>query len=298
MARNRFIFSLVMASGAALAAGGCDTTGNAGGAPGATPGKADGVGGAATFFIYDNGTRCLASPCPSLTAVPPSGEPFEVADLQLPESVSEDAVDDLPVGIRVAGAVEEGSWERGDAGTVVHVQEVYGEAPEFVAFETGKQCLSAPCASITAIRGDGHTEPVAGVDLAPLRLPMHEQLAVAENVAVGRVAVRGHVFRGGEAGPMLLVTEIAGSVAPVSVEASGKVCVTAPCPRFTVTRAGGERVEVAEVDLTMIAPSGAEEDEILADFESGAEAQGWVARGEWGPGAAGNRLIVTALAPY
>ena len=75
------------------------------------------------------------------------------------------------------------------------------------------------------------------------------------------------------------------------VFANGVVCITAPCPSFTVVTPDGASLPVADVVL----PAGTDEQAQTALFNGGLVVEGVVEQGLWAPGGTGTVVRATAI---
>jgi hypothetical protein len=241
------------------------------------------------YFVFSNGVTCFTAPCPSVTAVGPDGERIELADVILPEELSENYEGLYAGGLAVTGEVIEGSWDPLEAGTVLEVSDVVGFAQDHLVVDRGLVCITAPCPTHEAIAADDTRLPIAGVDVALDAFGSENDAALRNQVMNSEVVARGWVRPGSwdisGQGNTLIVTQIVLGIADYEVSTTGIVCITAPCPWLQATSAEGTTSELASVNPEPLGLDEEARDEFINSFLMGETVvvRGWIAEGSWAP---------------
>jgi hypothetical protein len=197
------------------------------------------------FVVFRNTTDCFRAPCPIYTYIDATGNVGTVADVVLPEGNDEDFAALSTTGLEVEGVIVLGSWSVGP-GDVLHVDQITGHIGQAALFMNGITCFAAPCPSWTILEENGEHSQVAGIDLSALKLSEASIDSMLNDMAAGLVLVGGFVRPGSwevnGPGDVFVVTTVSGIMNDdFSIEASGVVCATFPCPSYAATKANGDR---------------------------------------------------------
>src|SRR5678810_916084 len=95
------------------------------------------------FFVYDNHRVCITAPCPSYTLITPGAVRIDVARVTVDPQAAEAAPLLANGGALVHGAFQSGSWNRGDKGPGLAIDELLAPAkPYLVARHAGARSSS------------------------------------------------------------------------------------------------------------------------------------------------------------
>ncbi len=256
-------------------------------------GKYDGAGsGSSTYFVYDNGIRCVTAPCPSYTAISQTGERIEVSEVELPFEATTSAIDSIAWGGVVAeGTLRHGSWMPGDVGTVLGIERIIGAAEQYLVLEIGRP----PVERYRAIASDGTIVRLTDVDLTDLRAAPDEPLPTLDGLTRGRWATCGFVATNPAGQTLLFSTMRAGFAESAFIRPSGVACTRIPCPAWTVELHDGTVEHAAQLDLSYLHMGATDEAALLDAMTAGALVTGWLHEGRWTAGGRGDTLFVVGL---
>jgi hypothetical protein len=156
------------------------------------------VGRAAPF---DNGIRCIAAPCPSVTLLHETGEFEQVDDIdlsmvELPEDVLDAMQGDLYGGrLLIGGFVLPGGPRIGDRFVVTTA---VGVINDDYRVDGGIVCITTPCPSYIVSNSNGDPVDVDDLDLEALELPADELARVEQMIDDGAVRLRGFITSEGD----------------------------------------------------------------------------------------------------
>lgn len=252
----------------------------------------------AEMTVFFNGIVCVRAPCPSFTAVAEDGTTLKVAGVDLPEDTSDFVANKLHRGgLKVLATITgDGDWGVNGTGDVVSVEEVLELSQEIIVKETPVQCITFPCpALLTAVEADNDAHSIVNIDLRALELPEDEKSHVLGDIVDSELVVFGFVQNDDTFVGTLQVTGIAGATQVFDVRNVGHICVTFPCPSWSVVDESGDETMVEFLNVQALTFDPSEQLEIISALKSGGQVKGYVSVGTPGLIEGGNVLMVTEV---
>ena len=271
----------------ALATPACDVS-DSNAAPEAS-GKADGFeqdpnASPDVYFVFSNGVVCNRAPCPHVITIGPDGEVRVLADVLFEDEDAQFQEGLFHGGIAVTGDIVPGPFDLPDEGAVLQVDEVVGQAQEYLVVDEGLRCNRAPCPMFSAYGDDGTQLTLSEVNVqidpfsAESNFELAEQVVASEVSAIGWIREASLESPAG-AGNTLYVSRTVEGIQTYEVASDPKKCFRAPCPQFRAVGPSDEITLLTEVNFGTANLSPDEQSAAIESLDLGTLVTGWIADG-------------------